>query len=168
MRSPACFPTLRLQVISGNLDGPGKALNLLWRQLFSWSCGFSGNCTNRGDFGQGANVITLRPRCPEGGPPVLNTMAIGQDEIEKIAELARIRIAPDQIGDVTRRITDILGMVDQLQAADTKDVEPMANPLDAVQRLRADEVTEENRREAFQAIAPAVENGLYLVPRVVE
>ncbi|MDH4040179.1 MAG: Asp-tRNA(Asn)/Glu-tRNA(Gln) amidotransferase subunit GatC [Gammaproteobacteria bacterium] len=95
-------------------------------------------------------------------------MAIGQDEIEKIAELARIRIAPDQIGDVTRRITDILGMVDQLQAADTKDVEPMANPLDAVQRLRADEVTEENRREAFQAIAPAVENGLYLVPRVVE
>jgi aspartyl-tRNA(Asn)/glutamyl-tRNA(Gln) amidotransferase subunit C len=95
-------------------------------------------------------------------------MAIGQDEIEKIAELARIRIAPDQIGDVTRRITGILGMVDQLQAADTRDVEPMANPLDAVQRLRPDVVTEENRREAFQAIAPAVENGLYLVPRVVE
>jgi aspartyl-tRNA(Asn)/glutamyl-tRNA(Gln) amidotransferase subunit C len=95
-------------------------------------------------------------------------MAIGQDEIEKIAELARIRIAPDQIGDVTRRITEILGMVDQLQAVDTQEVEPMANPLDAVQRLRADEVTEENRREAFQAIAPAVENGLYLVPRVVE
>jgi aspartyl-tRNA(Asn)/glutamyl-tRNA(Gln) amidotransferase subunit C len=95
-------------------------------------------------------------------------MAIGQDEIEKIAELARIRIAPDQIGDVTRRITEILGMVDQLQAADTRDVAPMANPLDAIQRLRVDEVTEENRREAFQAIAPAVENGLYLVPRVVE
>ncbi len=95
-------------------------------------------------------------------------MAIGQDEIEKIAELARIRIAPDQIGDVTRRITEILGMVDQLQAVDTREIEPMANPLDAVQRLRADEVTEENRREAFQAIAPAVENGLYLVPRVVE
>ena len=95
-------------------------------------------------------------------------MAIGQDEIEKIAELARIRIAPDQIGDVTRGITEILGMVDQLQAVDTQEVDPMANPLDAVQRLRADEVTEENRREAFQAIAPAVENGLYLVPRVVQ
>jgi aspartyl-tRNA(Asn)/glutamyl-tRNA(Gln) amidotransferase subunit C len=95
-------------------------------------------------------------------------MAIGQDELEKIAELARIRIAPGQIGDVTRRITEILGMVEQLQAADTLDVEPMANPLDAVQRLRPDAVTEENRREAFQAIAPAVENGLYLVPRVVE
>ncbi|MGL4565303.1 MAG: Asp-tRNA(Asn)/Glu-tRNA(Gln) amidotransferase subunit GatC [Halioglobus sp.] len=95
-------------------------------------------------------------------------MAIGQDEIEKIAELARIRIAPGQIGDVTRRITEILGMVDQLQAVDTRDVEPMANPLDAVQRLRPDIVTEQNQREAFQAIAPAVENGLYLVPRVVE
>jgi len=95
-------------------------------------------------------------------------MAIGQDEIEKIAELARIRIAPGQIGDVTRRITEILGMVDQLQAVDTRDVEPMANPLDAVQRLRPDVVTEQNQREAFQAIAPAVENGLYLVHRVVE
>jgi aspartyl-tRNA(Asn)/glutamyl-tRNA(Gln) amidotransferase subunit C len=95
-------------------------------------------------------------------------MAIEQNEIEKIAELARIRIAPDQIGQVTRRITEILGMVDQLQAIDTQNVEPMANPLDAVQRLRADEVTEQNRRESFQAIAPAVENGLYLVPRVVE
>jgi aspartyl-tRNA(Asn)/glutamyl-tRNA(Gln) amidotransferase subunit C len=95
-------------------------------------------------------------------------MAIGQDEIEKIAELARISIAPGEIGDVTRRITEILGMVDQLQAVDTRDVEPMANPLDAAQRLRPDAVTEENRREAFQAIAPAVEDGLYLVPRVVE
>jgi aspartyl-tRNA(Asn)/glutamyl-tRNA(Gln) amidotransferase subunit C len=95
-------------------------------------------------------------------------MAIEQDEIEKIAELARIRIDADRIGDVTRRITDILHMVDQLQAADTSGVEPMANPLDATQPLRADEVTESNRREAFQAIAPAVENGLYLVPKVIE
>ena len=95
-------------------------------------------------------------------------MAIEQDEIEKIAELARIRIADEQIGEVTQRITEILGMVDQLQAADTSDIEPMANPLDATQRLRADEVTEINRREAFQAIAPAVEDGLYLVPKVIE
>jgi len=95
-------------------------------------------------------------------------MAIEQDEIGKIAELARIRIADEQIGEVTQRITEILGMVDQLQAADTAGVEPMANPLDATQRLRADEVTEINRREAFQAIAPAVQNGLYLVPKVIE
>jgi aspartyl-tRNA(Asn)/glutamyl-tRNA(Gln) amidotransferase subunit C len=95
-------------------------------------------------------------------------MAIQQDEIEKIAELARIRISEQQIGQVTQRITEILAMVDQLQAVDTSDVEPMANPLDATQRLRLDEVTEDNRRDAFQAIAPAVENGLYLVPKVID
>jgi aspartyl-tRNA(Asn)/glutamyl-tRNA(Gln) amidotransferase subunit C len=95
-------------------------------------------------------------------------MAIEQDEIEKIAALARIRIGDDQIGQVTRRISEILHMVDQLQAVDTSEVEPLANPLDATQRLRPDEVTEGNRRDAFQAIAPAVENGLYLVPKVIE
>jgi aspartyl-tRNA(Asn)/glutamyl-tRNA(Gln) amidotransferase subunit C len=95
-------------------------------------------------------------------------MAIDQDEIAKIAELARIRIAHEQIGQVTGRITEILHMVDQLQAVDTSSVEPMANPLDATQPLRSDEVTESNRRDAFQAIAPAVENGLYLVPKVIE
>jgi aspartyl-tRNA(Asn)/glutamyl-tRNA(Gln) amidotransferase subunit C len=100
--------------------------------------------------------------------PVLNAMAIEQEEIEKVAELARIRIADEQIGEVTQRIAEILNMVDQLQAVDTHNIEPMANPHDACQRLRADEVTEVNRREAFQAIAPAVENGLYLVPKVIE
>ncbi|GAB5453282.1 MAG: Asp-tRNA(Asn)/Glu-tRNA(Gln) amidotransferase subunit GatC [Halioglobus sp.] len=95
-------------------------------------------------------------------------MAIDRNEIEKIAELARIRIADGQMDDVTERITEILQMVDQLQAVDTGSVEPMANPLDAVQRLRPDVVTEVDRREAFQAIAPAVEDGLYLVPKVID
>ena len=95
-------------------------------------------------------------------------MALEQDEIEKIAALARIRIGDDQIVQVTRRISEILRMVDQLQAVDTSQVEPLANPLDATQRLRPDEVTEGNQRDAFQAIAPAVENGLYLVPKVIE
>jgi aspartyl-tRNA(Asn)/glutamyl-tRNA(Gln) amidotransferase subunit C len=95
-------------------------------------------------------------------------MTIGQDDIQDIAELARIRIAPQQMETVTGRITEILGMVEQLQAVDTTDVEPLSNPLDATQRLRPDEVTEQDQRTAFQAIAPAVEEGLYLVPRVVE
>jgi aspartyl-tRNA(Asn)/glutamyl-tRNA(Gln) amidotransferase subunit C len=99
---------------------------------------------------------------------MVENMSIEQDEIEKIAELARIRISAAQIGQVTQRITEILQMVDQLQAVDTRDIEPMANPLDATARLRADEVTECDRREAFQAIAPAVENGLYLVPKVID
>ena len=95
-------------------------------------------------------------------------MAIDQDEIEKIAELARIRIGAEQIAEVTARIGDILHMVDQLQAVDTSAVEPMANPLDATQELRMDAVTEQDQREAFQAIAPEVEDGLYLVPKVIE
>jgi aspartyl-tRNA(Asn)/glutamyl-tRNA(Gln) amidotransferase subunit C len=95
-------------------------------------------------------------------------MAIEENEIQKIAELARIRIADDQIGPLTDRIGEILGMVDQLQNVDTSDVEPLANPLDAIQRLRPDVVTENDRRDAFQAIAPAVEKGLYLVPKVID
>ncbi|MCB1675077.1 MAG: Asp-tRNA(Asn)/Glu-tRNA(Gln) amidotransferase subunit GatC [Halioglobus sp.] len=95
-------------------------------------------------------------------------MAIEQDEIEKIAELARIRIAAGERAQVTGRIAQILQLVEKLQAVDTSEVEPMANPLDAIQRLRPDAVTEDDRRAAFQAIAPAVEDGLYLVPRVID
>lgn len=99
---------------------------------------------------------------------VVKVMTVHQDDIEKLAELARVRITVEEAAEVTARIATILGLVDQLQSVDTAAVEPMANPLDAVQRLRVDAVTEANQREAFQAIAPAVENGLYLVPKVIE
>ena len=95
-------------------------------------------------------------------------MSVEQSEIEKIAELARVRIADHEIGEVTERISSILEMVSQMQAVDTSAVEPMANPLDAIQRLRADVVTETDRHAEFQAIAPAVEAGLYLVPKVID
>lgn len=95
-------------------------------------------------------------------------MSIGPDEITKIAHLARLQIAEEQLPKLGGDIANILNLVDQLQAADTTDIEPMANPLDAVQVLRADAVTEENQREKFQAIAPAKEEGLYLVPKVIE
>jgi aspartyl-tRNA(Asn)/glutamyl-tRNA(Gln) amidotransferase subunit C len=95
-------------------------------------------------------------------------MSVEQSEIEKIAELARVSIADHEIGEVTDRISSILEMVSQMQAVDTSDVEPMANPLDATQRLRADVVTETDRHAEFQAIAPAVEDGLYLVPKVID
>jgi aspartyl-tRNA(Asn)/glutamyl-tRNA(Gln) amidotransferase subunit C len=95
-------------------------------------------------------------------------MSIEQDEIQKIAELARIRIADDQIGALTDRIGEILAMADTLQSVDTTGVVPLSNPMDAIQRLREDTVTEKNRREDYQAIAPAVENGLYLVPKVID
>ena len=95
-------------------------------------------------------------------------MAVGPSEIEKIAHLARIRIAPDQIDEVASRLSDILGMVDQMQAIDTSNVVPMANPHDATQRLRPDAVTELNQRDTFLAIAPQTEDGLFLVPKVIE
>jgi len=95
-------------------------------------------------------------------------MPIDQRDIEAVAALARIRVDDSEIADVTGRIADIIAMVGQLQHIDTQAVEPLANPLDATQVLRADDVTEPDRREAFQRLAPAVENGLYLVPRVVE
>ncbi len=95
-------------------------------------------------------------------------MSITPTDIEKIARLARIRVAADDVPAVSERLNNILAMVDRLQAADTAGIEPMANPLDATQRLRADTVTEPNRRAALLAIAPASEAGLYLVPKVIE
>ncbi len=95
-------------------------------------------------------------------------MALGPTDIEKIAHLARLAIDPADIDAYARDLSEILDFVDQLEAVDTHEVTPMAHPLDMPQRLREDEVTEPDRREHFQAIAPAVENGLYLVPRVIE
>ena len=95
-------------------------------------------------------------------------MTISREDIEKVAVLARIRVDDEQVSALEKDLGNILDLVDQLSGADTDSVEPMAHPLNAVQRLRADEVTETNQREAFQAIAPATEKGLYLVPRVIE
>jgi len=95
-------------------------------------------------------------------------VTISRKDIEKVAVLARIRVDEEQVSALEKDLGNILDLVDQLGAADTDSVEPMAHPLNAVQRLRSDEVTETNQREAFQAIAPATESGLYLVPRVIE
>ncbi len=95
-------------------------------------------------------------------------MAIDREEIEKIATLARIKLDEQQIPQVTQSISDILALVDQMQSVDTDGVTAMANPLDATQRLRPDEVTERDERDAFQGIAPNAESGLYLVPKVIE
>jgi len=95
-------------------------------------------------------------------------MAVDRGTIEKLAELARIQISEANIDDVTTSISEILGLVDQLQAANTDNVAPMAHPLDAVQRLRADQISENNQRDALQACAPEVEDGLFLVPQVID
>lgn len=90
------------------------------------------------------------------------------NEIAKLAQLARINIEADMTNDVADNISRILTLVDQLQAADTDGIEPMSHPMDAVQRLRSDIVSEENQRESLQANAPAVEKGLFLVPKVID
>jgi aspartyl-tRNA(Asn)/glutamyl-tRNA(Gln) amidotransferase subunit C len=95
-------------------------------------------------------------------------MALERTEVEKIAHLARLGLNEAEIPQTTATLNNILGLIDAMQAVDTSGVEPLAHPLETTQRLRADEVTEHNQRDAYQAIAPAVENGLYLVPKVIE
>ena len=95
-------------------------------------------------------------------------MAFDKAEVEKIAQLARLYISDSEIDEVTGRIRDILALIDQMQSVDTDDVVPLAHPLDLTQRLREDDVTEFNRRDELQLLAPEVEQGLYLVPKVIE
>ena len=95
-------------------------------------------------------------------------MALDKTEIEKIAHLARLHIGESETEEVATRIIDILALIDQMQSVDTDAVEPLAHPLDLVQRLRADEITEDNQRDRLQKLAPASEDGLYLVPKVLE
>ena len=95
-------------------------------------------------------------------------MAFDKTEVEKVAQLARLHISDSEIDEVTRRITDILALIDQMQSVDTDAVVPLAHPLDLTQRLREDDVTESNRRDELQLLAPEVEEGLYLVPKVIE
>ena len=92
-------------------------------------------------------------------------MNIERQEIEKLATLARIAIDDSTINEVSQRLSSVLDLVDQLQAVNTEGVEAMSHPMQATQRLREDEVTEINQREAFQAIAPETEDGLFLVPK---
>lgn len=95
-------------------------------------------------------------------------MSLSKAEVENIAHLARLRLGDDELPNVIDNLSRIIDFVDQLQAVDTTGVEPMAHPLDMVQRLRDDAVTESDQRELFQQNAPAVEAGLYLVPKVIE
>lgn len=95
-------------------------------------------------------------------------MPLTRIDVIKIAHLARLAICEDDIPAYLRDLSSILDFVDKMKAVDTTGIEPMAHPLDATQRLRPDQVTEADHRERFQTGAPQVEEGLYLVPRVIE
>jgi aspartyl-tRNA(Asn)/glutamyl-tRNA(Gln) amidotransferase subunit C len=90
------------------------------------------------------------------------------DQIARIAQLARLELSPADSAAMQQQLNGILAMVDAMSAVDTAGVEPMSHPQQAMQRLREDRVTEHDQRERFQSSATQVEDGLYLVPKVIE
>ena len=95
-------------------------------------------------------------------------MSLNLEEVSRIARLAHIELSSQEAAATRDQLNGILGFIEQLQAVDTKGIEPMAHAVDVVQRLRTDAVTEANRRDAYQSVAPETEAGLYLVPKVIE
>ncbi|WP_150051469.1 MULTISPECIES: Asp-tRNA(Asn)/Glu-tRNA(Gln) amidotransferase subunit GatC [Methylomonas] len=95
-------------------------------------------------------------------------MSLTANDVNKIAYLARLGIDSQDIESYAKDLSGILDLVAKMEQADTVGVVPMSHPLDQTQRLRADQVTEADRRQCFQAIAPQTEAGLYLVPKVIE
>jgi aspartyl-tRNA(Asn)/glutamyl-tRNA(Gln) amidotransferase subunit C len=95
-------------------------------------------------------------------------VSLTTDDVKKIAHLARLGIDESDIESYAKDLSRMLDLMTQMSELNTDDVIPMAHPMDQVQRLRPDTVTERNNREQFQVIAPQVEAGLYLVPKVIE
>ncbi len=95
-------------------------------------------------------------------------MSVSSDEVSKIAHLARLGVDENKLEEYATEINSVLDLIGQMNAIDTTGVEPLAHPLHATQRLRADSVSEVNQREVLQAVAPEVRNGLFLVPKVIE
>jgi aspartyl-tRNA(Asn)/glutamyl-tRNA(Gln) amidotransferase subunit C len=95
-------------------------------------------------------------------------MALTLDDVKRVAHLARLAVDEREAEAVLDRLTGVFRLIEEMQAVDTRGIEPMSHALDLVQRLREDEVTERDQRAAFQGIAPQVEDGLYLVPKVIE
>lgn len=95
-------------------------------------------------------------------------MPLTPDQVKKIAHLARLGVDEDKLGEYAGEMSKVLGLVEQMNAVDTDDVEPMAHPGNATNRLREDKVTETDQRATLQQPAPAVDKGLFLVPKVIE
>ncbi len=95
-------------------------------------------------------------------------MSLDTDDIKAIAKLARLNIDEADVPLYATNLSNILHLVEQMNSVDTSGVVPMSHPLDVVQRLRDDKVTESDHRDEFQNVAPATREGLYLVPKVIE
>ncbi len=95
-------------------------------------------------------------------------MSLTIDDVRRIAKLARIAVTQDEVAATQQQLNRIFGLIEEMRAVDTTGIEPMAHAQDVMLRLREDVATAPDRRAAWQAVAPAVENGLYLVPKVIE
>ena len=95
-------------------------------------------------------------------------MSLTPEDVKRIAHLARIEVTDGEVQATLTKLSGILGLIEEMQAVDTNGIVPMSHSQDVTQRLRPDIVTEGDQRALFQSIAPAVENGLYLVPKVIE
>jgi len=95
-------------------------------------------------------------------------MSLTIDDVKKVARLARLEVSDQEAQTTHAQLSNIFGLIAEMQAVDTSGIEPMSHAQDVTQRLREDKVTESNQRELFQSIAPQVEAGLYLVPQVIE
>ena len=95
-------------------------------------------------------------------------MSLTPDDVRRLARLARLALEPEESHAVLEQLNRVLGLVEEMRRVDTQGVAPMAHAVDVAQRLRADEVRETDRRAAYQSVAPALEDGLYLVPKVIE
>ena len=95
-------------------------------------------------------------------------MSLNTHDVKRIAHLARLAVSEEEAEATLVKLSGILGLIEEMQAVDTSGIAPMSHSQDVTQRLRADVVTESNQRELLQSIAPAVEHGLYLVPKVIE
>jgi len=95
-------------------------------------------------------------------------MSLTLQDVEKVARLARLAMDEKEIESARNQLSGIFDLIAEMQAVNTEGIEPMSHSQDLAQRLREDVVTDRNQRELFQAIAPQVEAGLYLVPQVIE
>ena len=95
-------------------------------------------------------------------------MPITPKQIIQISNLARIKIEKDQVHRLTEKIGEIISFVDKLKTIDTNEIEPLLNPLDAIQKLRSDKITEIDESENFLGIAPSVRKNLFVVPKVID
>ena len=95
-------------------------------------------------------------------------MKIDNEIVENIAELTQLEIAQEELTLIGNKMSEVLALVEEMQAVDTSGIEPISNPLDVTQTLRPDIVTSEDNREIYQSFAPETRNGLYLVPKVID